>query len=160
MRGTKIYQKGRRAQVTSPVEKRSCCKNVHMLPRVQLTTLSFKGTPAGYSRTELRKVLFTFEHNDQLCKQMWLLLEKKRHNWAPEMAPQSELQFGTPNCVSLYFRRRKPKSGARFGARTRTAFWDPFPAGKLRRQQSSLFRVFLWINVQESQHALKCEILA
>ena len=67
-----------------------------------------------------------FAHNDQLCKQMWLLLEKKRHNWAPEMAPQSELQFGTPNCVSLYFRRRKPTSGARFGARTRTAFWDPF----------------------------------
>ena len=93
--------------------------------------------------------LFTFEHNDQLCKQMWLLLEKNRHNWAPEMAPQSELQFGTPNCVSLHFRRRKPKSGARFGARTRTAFWDPFPAGKLRRQQSSLFRLFFWINVQK-----------
>ena len=146
MRGTKIYQKGRRAQVTSPVEESSCCKYVHMLPRVPLTipqVLKEQRHDAG--RTELRKVLFTFEHNDQLCKQMWLLLEKKRHNWAPEMAPQSELQFGTPNCVSLYFRRRKPKSGARFGARTRTAFWDPFPAGKLRRQQSSLFRVFFWI---------------
>ena len=130
MRCTKLYQKGRRAQVTSPVEESSCCKYVHMLPRVPLTTLSFKGTPAGCSRTELRKVLFTFEHNDQLCKQMWLLLEKNRHNWAPEMAPQSELQFGTPNCVSLHFRRRKPKSGARFGARTRTAFWGPVSSWK------------------------------
>ena len=67
--------------------------------------------------------LFTFAPNDQLCKQMWLLLEKKRHNWAPGMAPKSELRFEAPNYVSLSIRRRKPKSGAHFGARTGAAFW-------------------------------------
>ena len=89
--------------------------------------------------TELRKVLFTFEHNDQLCRTDVIVFEDR------------VLEMG-PHCVSLHFRRRK--------SAPRTAFWDPFPAGKLRRQQSSLFRLFFWINVQESQHALKCEILA
>ena len=73
--------------MTSPVAESSCCKYVHMLPRVPLITLSFKGTPHDAAEQSCGKVLFTFEHNNQLCKQTWLLLEKKRHNWARNGSP-------------------------------------------------------------------------
>ena len=83
--------------MTSPVEESSCCKYVCLLLNTTISCVS--------------RCCFCSRRNGTIGPQKWL----------PSLS--SSL---TPNCVSLYFRRGKPKSGVRFGARTRTAFWNPF----------------------------------
>ena len=63
------------------------------------------------------------------------------------MAPQSELQFGTSNCVSLCFRQRKPKSGIRFGVRLELLFRFHFELENCADNKVSCFLYFFWIDV-------------